>query len=167
MNVAEAIAVIDKHVSNPTDGLPDEIFYFVSEMTPLVNVDLLIKDENGRTLLAWRNDKYAGEGWHVPGGIIRLKETMKQRLQKVAETEIGTKVEFELNPIAINELIVPRKTRCHFVSFLYKCRPPKNFVPENKGLKKTDPGYLMWHSSCPDNLIECQKIYKENINRNI
>ena len=58
-----------------------------------IYIDMLvqhIKDENERTLLSWRDDQFTGSGWHVPGGIVRFKETMEARLGKVAETEIGT-----------------------------------------------------------------------------
>ena len=163
MNITDAIAVLNKCVENPSDGLTDEIFRFISQITPMVNVDLLIRDENGRTLLSWRDDQYCGKGWHVPGGIIRFKETMKERLEKVAKKEIGTKIEFEHKPIAINEMIIKRKIRGHFISFLYKCYLPSNFIPENKGLKENDAGYLMWHESCPNNLIKCHEVYRKYI----
>ena len=55
----------------PETGLPEEIFMGVSKMTPITNVDLLIKDSKNRCLLAWRDDEYAGTGWHIPGGVIR------------------------------------------------------------------------------------------------
>ena len=161
MNIADAIAVLDKQVPNPSEGLSDELFLFISRITAIVNVDLLIKDEKGRTLLAWRNTQHCGEGWHLPGGIIRFKETMKERLEKVAETEIGTKVEVEPKPVAINE--IKQKTRGHFISFLYKCYLSSSFIPENKGLKETDAGYLKWHESCPRNLLKVHKIYEEYI----
>lgn len=160
-NLSEAIKFLDKQIENPSKGLPEEVFLFASRIIPMVNVDLLIKDENGRTLLSWRNDQYAGQGWHLPGGIIRFKETIKKRLEKVAETEIGAKVKFDLKPIAINEIIIKPKTRGHFISFLYKCYLPSNFIPENKGLKETDAGYLKWHAACPDNLLKLQNIYKK------
>ena len=160
MNIADAIAVLNKQVPNPSAGLPDELFYYVSRITPLVNVDLLIKDENGRTLLAWRDDQYCGKGWHVPGGIIRFKETFETRVKKVAETEIGVDINFDPVPIAINELIHPeRDIRSHFISVLYKCFLPSTFIPENKGLSHKDVGYLVWHNSCPDNLIKFHEIY--------
>ena len=54
------------------------------ELTPLVNVDLLIKD-SGRTLLTWRDDEFYGPGWHIPGGILGFKERALDRLAKVAE----------------------------------------------------------------------------------
>jgi ADP-ribose pyrophosphatase YjhB (NUDIX family) len=163
MNIAKAIAAFDKHVKNPSEGLSEELFLFVSRVTPMVNVDLLLKNENGSTLLAWRDDQDCGEGWHLPGGIVRFKEKLNTRILEVAKKEIGTKVEFEPNPIATNEIMLKQKTRGHFVSFLYKCHLPNNFTPGNRGLKETDAGYLKWHNSCPDNLLKAHEIYRRYI----
>jgi colanic acid biosynthesis protein WcaH len=151
-------------VVNPSEGLPDEVFYFVSRITPMVNVDLLIKDEKGCTLLSWRDERYTGKGWHVPGGIVRFKETLETRIKKVVETEIGTDVSFDRNPIAINQIIYPdRKIRAHFISILYKCFISNTFIPQNKGLLITDNGYLKWHDCCPANLLEVHEIYRKYI----
>jgi len=102
MNVHEAIEVLNAHISNPSMGLPEDIFQFFSRNTPMVNVDLLIKDENGRTLLSWRGTQFSGVGWHVPGGIVRYKESLEYRIQKVAEIEIGSAVKFDPVPFAVN-----------------------------------------------------------------
>jgi colanic acid biosynthesis protein WcaH len=155
-----AIEIIEQHILNPTEGLPDEVFYFISRTTPLVNVDLLIKDEQRRTLLAWRNDPYAGQGWHIPGGIVRFKETFEERIRKVAETELGIAIHFEPEPIALNQLIhKERDTRGHFISLLYRCHLSSSFIPPNKGLAQGDRGFLQWHNTCPDNLISYHDIY--------
>ncbi|MCX6993115.1 MAG: NUDIX hydrolase [Kiritimatiellaeota bacterium] len=164
MNITDAIAVLDKQVPKPSAGLPDELFYYVSRTTPLVNVDLLVKDENGRTLLAWRDDRYCGKGWHVPGGIVRFKETLETRVKKVAETEIGADISFDPIPIAVNQCIHhERDIRSHFISILYKCFLSSAFVPQNKGLSMEDRGYLMWHDHCPDNLIQYHEVFRKYI----
>lgn len=163
MNTKQAIEFLDKQIKNPKIGLPEEIFLFISRNTPLANVDLLIKDENGRTLLSWRDDQYAGKGWHLPGGIIRFKEKMENRVLKVAKKEIGAKVKFDPVPIALNQIIGKKNTRGHFISILYKCFLSKDFVPDNKRLTQKNPGYLMWHSSCPKNLLKYHHIYKKFI----
>lgn len=164
ISISDAIEAIDKQVVDPLDGLPDEVFFYISRMTPLVNVDLLIKDEKGRTLLSWRDDQYAGKGWHVPGGIVRFRETLETRVGKVAETEIGTNIDFDPTPIAINQLIHSnRANRGHFISILYKCFLSYMFIPQNKELSMEDNGYLMWHNGCPDNLIKVHSIYKKYI----
>ena len=46
MNISEAIEFLDTEIANPSLGLPEELFIFISRITPMVNVDLLIKDEN-------------------------------------------------------------------------------------------------------------------------
>jgi len=163
MDINEAIEYLDKCVPDPTSGLPDEVFYYISRTTPLINVDLLVQDEKGRTLLAWRDDQYSGKGWHIPGGIIRFKETFESRIEKVAETEIGAKIKFDPKPIAINELIKKkeRKNRGHFISLLYKCFLSSAFKPKNRNLRKTDPGFLKWHEKCPDDLLSWHEIYRK------
>ncbi len=163
MNLAKAIAQIEENIADPSSGLSDEIFRFISRLTPLVNVDLLIQDNNNHVLLAWRDDPYAGKGWHIPGGIVRYKECLETRIQQVAETEIGTQIQFNPEPIAINEVICRHHTRGHFISLLYKCSLHSDFIPSNTNLAPTDPGYLLWHNTCPDNLILTHEMYRSYI----
>lgn len=164
MSIKDAIAVLDKYIRDPSKGLPEEIFYFISRITPMVNVDLLIKDEKGRTLLSWRNDRDCGKGWHLPGGIVRFKEPLETRIKKVAESEVGANIDFNPTPLSINQIIYPkRKIRAHFISFLYKCSLSSTFVPQNRELSIKDNGYLKWHDCCPDNLLKVHEIYRRYI----
>lgn len=164
LDTEAAVTALIEAVPDPSRGLPDNVFYYISRTTPLVNVDLLIKDENGRTLLSWRNDLYAGIGWHVPGGIVRFKETLETRIEKVAATEIGTAVRFDPAPIALHQIIMEeREIRGHFISLLYKCFVPGSFEPRNAGLSPKDAGYLMWHDRCPANLLHVQEMYRKYI----
>ena len=45
---------IEKKVKNPNKGLPEEIFLFLTRISPMINVDLLIKNKKKQTLLVWR-----------------------------------------------------------------------------------------------------------------
>jgi len=159
MNINDAIAVLDNAVLDPTQGLPTEVFQFISRLTPLVNVDLLIKDQQNRTLLSWRDDEYAGKGWHIPGGIVRYKESFTDRINKTAEEEIGSPIKFNPTPIAFNEIESKNTTRGHFISFLFNCYLEANSTPLNPSLSSSDPGYLAWHTTCPPNLIKSHMIY--------
>jgi ADP-ribose pyrophosphatase YjhB (NUDIX family) len=164
MDTEAAVKILVESVPEPSLGLPDSVFYYISRTTPLVNVDLLIKDETGRTLLSWRNDSYAGPGWHVPGGIVRFKEPLEKRIEKVAELEIGASVKFEPTPMAIHQFIhKEREVRGHFISILYKCFLPGTFKPRNEGLSIEDGGYLAWHDRFPENMLDIQKIYRKYI----
>jgi len=166
MNLHEAIESLNKQIADPSLGLPEELFLFVSRITPLVNVDLLIKNEQGQTLLTWRDDGYWAPGWHVPGGIIRYKETMADRVKAAAKKELGAEVEFDPVPLAVNECIIKsRKDRGHFISFLYRC---KLTTPLDESLrcdnsKSPKPDQWLWHDSCPDNMIEVHEMYRRYI----
>lgn len=165
MEIKKKIDLLESLVKNPSKGLPEELFLFVSRITPLINVDLLIKNEKSHTLLTWRDDGYWSPGWHVPGGIIRYKEPIAERIKAVAKSELGAEVEFNQEPLAINELVInTRKTLGHFISLLYQCKlvaePDKSLRCRNNLPK---PNEWMWHSSCPDNLIQVHEIYRKFI----
>lgn len=149
------------YIDDPAAGLPEEIFRFITEVTPLVNVDLLIRDDRG-ILLAWRNDDVWGTGWHVPGGILRLKESFEERVRKTALSEIGCEVAFHKNPIEIRPVIgYEFKQRGHHISFIYDCTLPKGYCINNHGLKEHDTGYLAWHKFFPQDMLKCHLFYEK------
>lgn len=165
MHIKRGIDALATLIGNPSEGLPEDVFLFVSRVTPLLNVDLLIKDARGRTLLTWRDDWFAGAGWHIPGGIIRFKETISGRIRKVAKTELGSEVKFQPFPLAVNEIIDPlRKERGHFISLLYQC----SFVtlPDESLRYRSGPpkrNQWMWHSVCPKDIIAVHEMYRQLI----
>ena len=154
---------IPKALENAEQGLPDEVFSFVASVTPMVNVDLFIQDEHGRILLAWRDDG-KNYGWHVPGGIIRFKETFAERLQKTAMKELYTTITFDEEPLKITEIFMPYQRRGHFISFLYKCYLPKDYEIINLNKNTTDDGYLKWHDKLPI-LVDGQKCYEKFLSK--
>ena len=156
------IGKIKKYIDNPRDGLPEELFLFATEITPMVNVDLLVRDNKGRILLACRDDDIYGSGWHVPGGIIRLKESFSERIQKTAECELGCNVIASENPIEIVPIICPEmQVRGHFISFVYECKLPKDFCIKNKNLNRHERGYLKWHRKFPDDMLKVHAFYRK------
>ena len=159
-----AVKILDWSSKQPQFGLSDDIFYFVSRSTPLINVDLLVKDQNNRILLSWRDDEYSGTGWHIPGGIIRYKESIKKRIDEVSMTELKVKVTYEMKPIAVNEIITAKqRDRGHFISLLFNCSINDEYKINNGSLSSKDPGFLKWFDQCPEDLISWHEIYREYI----
>ena len=159
--MAAMIRQLEGYINPFAGGLPEELFLFVSRTTPLINVDLLIQDDRKRTLLTWRHDRFYGPGWHVPGGIIRYKETASDRIRIVTECELGATVEFEESPILVQESIdAIRRDRGHFISLLYKCRLTSDLDDHLRASGKTPlPNQWQWHERCPENLIHEQRPY--------
>jgi ADP-ribose pyrophosphatase YjhB (NUDIX family) len=153
------ISELESNVTNASEGLPDEIFYFVSRLTPYVNVDLLIDIPEKGILLTWRDDEYTGVGWHIPGGIIRYKEKAKKRVDLVAQEELGIKIDYANGPIELNEIIANQKDRSHFISLLYSCSIDKeNLEIINKKILQ-NPKQINFFKKEPKNLISWHKIY--------
>jgi ADP-ribose pyrophosphatase YjhB (NUDIX family) len=154
--ILKAIHLIEKMVITPGNGLPEELFLFISRLTPLVNVDLLIRNEQGKILLTWRDDPLFGQGWHVPGGCVRIGESFGDRISAVAATELGTRTLFMAKPLAIFETVdKTRPSRTHHVTLLFDCKlisPPAL----SQAFVKTSPqvGAWAWHAVCPDDLLQ-------------
>ena len=142
--------------------LPEDLFLLVSRLTPLVNVDLLIKDEQNRTLLTWRDDEFYGTGWHLPGGIIRFRETAAERVLAVAHVELGAEVTFEPSPLWVAEVIHrARETRGHFIALLYRCAltsAPRAELEYRGGPPAS--GLWKWHADCPSDLLPVHRVYE-------
>jgi ADP-ribose pyrophosphatase YjhB (NUDIX family) len=157
--------LVESFVQNPSKGLPEDVFLFVTRMTVMINVDLLIKNKKNQTLLTWRDDGYYLPGWHVPGGIIRYKEKISDRVRAVGKNELGAEVKFDPVPIAINEVIhETRKNRGHFISLLFQCSFVKQ-PDERLKCKSALPNQneWLWHDACPENIISVHEMYKKFI----
>lgn len=151
------------------DGLGSELFNFVSTLTPIVNVDLLVYNNKGQFLLAMRNDPHCGKGWHVPGGCIRFKEAVDERIRKVASEELGLiNFTYDKEPLKVFEIfsseqrnIANQDERAHFITLVYKCKASDDYVINNGNKNETDAGFLKWFDKLPQNLLSIQECYKE------
>lgn len=159
----QAIQLIESQIPDRFKGLPEEVFLFVSRVTPLLNVDLLIQNADNETLLTWRDDGFGPSGWHIPGGIVRYKELIADRIHAVAASELGARVSFSSVPLAMKEVIHPsRIARGHFLSLLYKCTLTS---PLDESLRFMGDvpreGQWAWHRGCPADVIPVHEMYRE------
>ena len=161
MTLNDHIAAIEAAVGDARQGLPEPIFLMLGRLTAAVNVDLLIRDDRGATLLAWRED-HLFRGWHVPGGVVRFKEAMAHRVAEVARLELGATVSMRPAPLAVNELIDPaRADRGHFISFLFECSLT-SALDETRQCRGGAPkdGEWAWHATYPNDMIAFHAIYR-------
>ena len=151
-------------------GLGTELFHFISSLTPIVNVDLLVYNSKGQFLLAMRDDPHCGKGWHVPGGCVRFKETFDTRIRKVAKKELSlTEFTYDKEPIKVFEIMWEKNQRnlendderAHFITMVYKCCVPDSFTIDNQEKSETDAGYLRWFDKLPDDLLNIQNCYRD------
>lgn len=163
--INELQKAMDEGNVDPRNGLPEELFWFGTTLVPCANIDLFIVNAERQVLLTWRDDQFYGTGWHIPGGCIRIQETLDTRIQKTALSEIGCAVVYDTNPIVTRESFVKEERpwlknqlqRSHNISLLYRCNLPEGYEINNGNLQKTDAGYKKWFGHLPDNLLSAHK----------
>lgn len=150
---------------NAEKGLPEELFLQVSTLVPIPNVDLFILDEHGRLLLTRREDRYFGKGWHLPGGCIRFKETMMERLERTAMAELGATIRVDREPITIRDVIIKEERqglddqnmRAHHLAVLFRC-----YVDDHKYINQMiEKGEAGWFERIPEDLLKVHDVYRD------
>lgn len=69
--------------------LEKKLFSSIVENTPLISIDLIIKNSEGKVLLGQRVNKPAKNSWFVPGGRIYKDEKIEEAFQRITKDEIG------------------------------------------------------------------------------
>lgn len=69
--------------------LPDETFKSVIQHTPLISIDLIVRNEQGEVLLGKRVNAPAKGYWFVPGGRVRKNETLDDAFVRLVHEELG------------------------------------------------------------------------------
>lgn len=69
--------------------LETELFKQVVANTPLVSIDLIVRNQQGQVLLGQRLNRPAKGYWFVPGGRICKEETMASAFTRLVKEELG------------------------------------------------------------------------------
>jgi colanic acid biosynthesis protein WcaH len=77
------------HAMQPPRFIPEAEFSQIVRNTPLVSIDLVIKDPAGAVLLGLRVNEPARGTYFVPGGIIRKNETISDAFARIVLAETG------------------------------------------------------------------------------
>jgi colanic acid biosynthesis protein WcaH len=75
--------------------LPPEVFSVVVRSTPLVSIDLLVRDAEGRLLVGRRRNQPARGCWFVPGGRIGKDERLADAFARITGDELGVSLRRE------------------------------------------------------------------------
>ncbi len=72
--------------------LNDSDFLRIVDGTPLVSIDLILRNERGQILLGRRTNRPAQGLWFVPGGRIRKNERVAEALLRISKRELGVEI---------------------------------------------------------------------------
>ena len=157
-NICQTLDAIDGK-----GGVGKTLFESISRLTPAVSVELIIKSRDQQsTLLTWRDDELYGPGWHIPGGVLRFKETLIERASKTLENELKIKKALFSGPIGFHEIFNDqRDVRGHFISVVFAVRLQEELPVNNKAEDRVSIGQWCWFDECPENLINNQSVLRK------
>jgi len=69
--------------------LADETFKGIIQHTPLISIDLIVRNEAGEVLLGKRVNAPAKGDWFVPGGRVLKNETLDSAFIRLLKDELG------------------------------------------------------------------------------
>lgn len=69
--------------------LTEDTFKTIVASTPLVSIDLLVRDLQGKILLGKRVNRPAQGAWFVPGGRVLKDEPIEQAYMRLLKIELG------------------------------------------------------------------------------
>lgn len=69
--------------------LDNNTFETVIDSTPLISIDLVVKNPQGQALLGFRTNRPAQGYWFVPGGRIQKNESMQTAFTRLCQHELG------------------------------------------------------------------------------
>ena len=75
--------------------LPLATFKTVVASTPLVSIDLIIRNKQGHVLLGLRNNRPAQGYWFVTGGRIQKDERLEDTFSRLVPVELGSAAAFD------------------------------------------------------------------------
>ncbi|MEK9170263.1 MAG: NUDIX hydrolase [Patescibacteria group bacterium] len=97
---------------------PYPVFVALCKSVPMVAVNLAVMPDKNHVLLTYRKDEFY-DSWHIPGSILRYKETPKDALKRVCRKEISVKIKKLRFVGFFNDYDV----RGHELVLLYAARP--------------------------------------------
>ncbi|MHB0776582.1 GDP-mannose mannosyl hydrolase [Halomonas sp. WWR20] len=69
--------------------LEDDTYRTVIDSTPLVSIDFIVQNAQGKILLGKRLNRPAQGYWFVPGGRVLKNETLDRAFQRLSLNELG------------------------------------------------------------------------------
>ena len=72
--------------------LSESTFQTIIGATPLVSIDLIVKNTQGEVLLGYRTNRPAQGYWFVPGGRVQKNERLDKAFLRLTKAELGVSI---------------------------------------------------------------------------
>jgi colanic acid biosynthesis protein WcaH len=82
-------------VGKNTSFLDDATFKLIIDKTPLISIDLVVRNTAGEVLLGQRLNHPAQGFWFVPGGRVLKDESLVQAFKRLTLNELGVEIDIK------------------------------------------------------------------------
>jgi len=113
---------------NLSSDMDDRQLLQIIAATPLVSIDLVIRNEKDQVLLGKRANRPAQNSWFVPGGRIRKNERIEDAFARIFQAELGLAFPFSkarllgaYNHIYPDNFLGESGINTHYVVLAYAC----------------------------------------------
>lgn len=72
--------------------LSEQTFQTIIGATPLISIDLIVKNPRGEVLLGYRTNRPAKGYWFVPGGRVQKNERLDKAFRRLTLAELGVEI---------------------------------------------------------------------------
>ncbi|TCL07340.1 GDP-mannose mannosyl hydrolase [Sodalis ligni] len=140
--------------------LRDSVFKKIIKYTPLISIDLIIKNEKDAVLLGQRKNRPAQGFWFVPGGRITKNESLEEAFNRLTYEEINVRKNLEdASFLGIYEHFYEdnffnKKFSTHYIVLAYFLQ----IDIMNLNLKKVQHHSFVWKQE--EELLNDEKVHK-------
>lgn len=106
----------------------DKDFLNIIAVTPLVSIDLIVRNRAGNIFLGKRVNRPAKGYWFVPGGRIRKNERLHEAMERISEAELGVTITHDAakligayEHIYDDNFFGEQGVNTHYVVLAYEC----------------------------------------------
>lgn len=142
--------------------IPPETFRIIVRNTPLVSIDLIVRNREGNVLLGFRRNRPAQGCWFVPGGRIAKNERREEAIRRISETELGLRFSLgDARLFGVYDHIYPDNALgdpafgTHYVVVAYEVNLPAGQEPrtdgQHDGFKWMSPSEILASSEVHSN----------------
>lgn len=97
---------------------PYPVFVALCKSVPMIAVNLAVMPDNRRLLLTYREDEFY-KGWHIPGSILRYRESLADVFKRIGRQELKMKIK----SIRFVNYFIEHSRRGHELILLFVARP--------------------------------------------
>ncbi len=123
----------------------EDIFKCIVAYTPLVSIDLIVANVEGKILVGRRKNRPAKGSLFVPGGRILKNETIAEAFKRITFQEIGKEIEIAAASfLGVFEHFYDDSVFGNDVSTHYVVLAHKLTIPDNLSLPKLQHSEYLW-----------------------